>query len=88
MTVLKLKHCAGLLAWLCSHYTQPEEDRVCKGLFELIGPWACIILYQLVQLQTNESRIPVRSFAGMGRITTMDYRNGPKSVPLGTFYVF
>ena len=27
----------------------------------------------------------MRSFAGMGRITTMDYRNGPKSVPLGTF---
>ena len=46
------------------------------------------LLYQLAQLQTNESRIPVRSFAGMGRITTMDYRNGPKSLPLGTFFVF
>ena len=47
-----------------------------------------VILYQLVQLQTNESRKPVRLFARMGRITTMDYRNGTKSVPLGTFYVF
>ena len=75
-------------AWLCSHYTRPEGDRVSNDLFGLIGPWARIILYQLVKLQTNESRIPVRSFAGMGRIPTMDYRNGPNSVPLGTFYVF
>ena len=37
------------------------------------------------KVQTNESRIPVRSFAGMGKIITMDYWNGPKSVPSGTF---
>ena len=85
--MLKSKHCAQLRLALLSLYTA-QGDRVSNDLFGHIGPWARIILYQLVQLQTNESRIPVRLFAGMGRITTMDYRNGPKSVPLGTFYIF
>ena len=84
----EVKNTVHSYAWLCSHYTQPKGDRVSNDLFGLVGPWARIILYQLVQLQTNEFRKPVRSFAGMGRITTMDYRNGPKSVPLGTFYIF
>ena len=52
--------------------------------------WSLSLHYSISVGPTAKCKLmnPVRSFAGMGKIITIDYRNGPKSVPLGTFYVF
>ena len=89
ITVLKSIHCAVKPGFALTIHSPRGTGFLMTYLDLLVLELALFyISWPNCKVQTNESRIPVCSFAGMGKIITMDYRNGPKSVPLGTFYVF